>query len=96
MIFERAREVGESRRDSIDPGAACDGRFVDVRGDVQDRYNEGIRRRMRYTVWSSGGNSRYLSPDGSSHSPYRGFAFEYVLRARRFRPRDYVIARFDR
>ena len=70
-------------------------RFVDVRPEVQDRYNERLQRRMKHMVWSSGCHSWYLSPDGSNHSLYPGFAFEYVLRARRFRPRDYEIARFE-
>jgi cation diffusion facilitator CzcD-associated flavoprotein CzcO len=68
-------------------------RFVDVRPEVQARYNERIQRRMKHMVWSSGCSSWYLSPDGSNHSLYPGFAAEYVLRARRFRPSDYVIAR---
>ncbi len=64
-------------------------RYVDVRQEVQDRYDAGIQARMPRMVWSSGCNSWYLSKDGSNHSLYPGFAAEYVLRARRFRPRDY-------
>lgn len=69
-------------------------RFVDVRQAVQDRYNEGIQKRMPHMAWSSGCNSWYLSPDGSNHALYPGFAAEYVLRSRHFRPADYEIARF--
>ncbi len=67
---------------------------VEVRQDVQDRYNEGIQRRMKHMVWTSGCNSWYLSEDGTNHSLYPGFAAEYVLRARRFKPSDYEITRF--
>lgn len=63
--------------------------LVDVRQEVQDRYDAGIQRRMKHMVWTSGCKSWYLSSDGSNHSLYPGFAFEYVLRARRFRPADY-------
>jgi cation diffusion facilitator CzcD-associated flavoprotein CzcO len=69
-------------------------RFVDVRQDVQDRYNEGLQRRMKYMVWDTGCHPWYLSPDGTNHALYPGFAAEYVLRARRFRASDYEIARF--
>jgi cation diffusion facilitator CzcD-associated flavoprotein CzcO len=69
-------------------------RFVDVRQEVQDRYNAGLQRRMKRMVWSSGCHSWYLSPDGSNHALFPGFAAEYVARARRFRPADYEIARF--
>jgi len=68
-------------------------RYLHVRQEVQNRYNEGLQGRMKHMVWSTGCNSWYLSSDGSNHSLYPGFAVEYVLRARRFRERDYEIVR---
>lgn len=68
-------------------------RWVDVRQRTLDRYDAGIQGRMKHMVWSSGCNSWYLSKDGSNHALYPGFAAEYVLRARRFRAKDYEIAR---
>ena len=67
-------------------------RWVDVRQDVQDRYNAGIQARMPRMVWHTC-KSWYLSEDGSNHALYPGFAAEYALRARRFEPDDYEIAR---
>jgi len=64
--------------------------YVDVRQDAQDRYNAGIQGRMKYMVWPNC-KSWYLSPDGSNHALYPGFAAEYVLRARHFRPDDYEL-----
>lgn len=72
---------------------AEDLKFVDVRQDVQDRYNEGLQGRMKYMAWSSGCNSWYLSSDGSNHALYPGFAWEYVLRTRKFKPSEYEIAK---
>ncbi|MEN8184810.1 MAG: NAD(P)/FAD-dependent oxidoreductase, partial [Myxococcota bacterium] len=68
---------------------------VDVLQEVQDRYNERLQRRMRHMVWSSGCNSWYLSEDGRNHALYPGFASEYVLRARKFRPSEYQVERFS-
>ena len=68
-------------------------RFVDVRPDVLERYNAGIQARMKHMVWSTC-KSWYLSPDGSNHALYPGFAAEYALRARRFQASDYELARF--
>jgi cation diffusion facilitator CzcD-associated flavoprotein CzcO len=68
---------------------SCGLKYVDVRQDVQDRYNAGLQRRMKHTVWSSGCNSWYLSDDGKNHALYPGFATEYCLRIRRFRPAEY-------
>jgi cation diffusion facilitator CzcD-associated flavoprotein CzcO len=64
-------------------------KYVDVRQDRQDRYNQTIQGRMKHMVWSSGCNSWYLSSDSENHALYPGFAAEYVLRARHFDPADY-------
>jgi cation diffusion facilitator CzcD-associated flavoprotein CzcO len=69
---------------------SCRLRYVDVRQEVQDRYNEGLQKRMKHMVWSSGCNSWYLSDDGKNHALYPGFASEYCLRIRRFRPAEYT------
>jgi cation diffusion facilitator CzcD-associated flavoprotein CzcO len=67
-------------------------KYVDIRQDVQDRYNARIKERMKHMVWG-GCKSWYLNEDGSNHSLYPGFAAEYVLRARRFKPEEYEIVR---
>jgi len=67
-------------------------RSVEVRQEAQERWNARIQGRMEHMVWSSGCKSWYLSEDGSNHSLYPGFATEYVLRTRRFDPRDYLLA----
>ena len=63
-------------------------KYMDIRQDVQDRYNEGIQKRMKHMVWG-GCKSWYLNADGTNHSLYPGFAAEYVLRTRRLNPDDY-------
>jgi cation diffusion facilitator CzcD-associated flavoprotein CzcO len=63
-------------------------KYMDIRQDVQDRYNEGIQKRMKHMVWG-GCKSWYLDEDGSNHSLYPGFAAEYVLRTRKLHPKDY-------
>jgi cation diffusion facilitator CzcD-associated flavoprotein CzcO len=69
-------------------------KYMDVRQDVQDRYNERLQARMKHMAWSSGCKSWYLSEDGKNHTLYPGFAAEYVLRSRKLRPQDYEITRF--
>lgn len=85
QIAYALQAIHKLRRDGL--------RYVDVRQEVQDRYNDGLQRRMKRMVWSSGCNSWYLSKDGENHALYPGFAAEYVLRVRRFRPSEYLIAR---
>jgi cation diffusion facilitator CzcD-associated flavoprotein CzcO len=76
--------IARMRRDGL--------RFVDVRPEVMARYDAGIQARMKHMVWHTC-KSWYLSPDGSNHALYPGLAAEYALRARRFRPQDYELAR---
>jgi len=65
-------------------------KYMDIRQEVQDRYNDGIQKRMKHMVWG-GCKSWYLDEDGSNHSLYPGFAAEYVLRTRKLHPKDYEI-----
>ena len=72
---------------------AEDLKFVDIKKEVQDRYNEGIQARMKHMVWG-GCKSWYLSEDGINRSLYPGFAAEYVLRTRKLHPEDYEAVAF--
>jgi cation diffusion facilitator CzcD-associated flavoprotein CzcO len=66
-------------------------KYVDVRQDVQDAYNAQLQHRMRHTAWSSGCKSWYLDDTGVNRTLFPGFASEYCLRTRRFRPSEYEI-----
>ncbi|MGO4255714.1 flavin-containing monooxygenase [Marmoricola sp. RAF53] len=67
-------------------------RYLDVRKDVQDAYNERIQRRLRSTTWMSGCTSWYLTADGFNASMYPGFATQYLRQMRDFRISDYDVA----
>ena len=63
--------------------------YLDVRADVQHRYNERIQKRLERTTWMSGCRSWYLTADGYNASMYPGFATQYLAQMRSFRPGDY-------
>lgn len=65
-------------------------RYLDVREDVQRRYNKSIQKRLTKTTWMSGCNSWYLTADGFNASMYPGFATQYLRQMRDFRFADYV------
>jgi cation diffusion facilitator CzcD-associated flavoprotein CzcO len=65
--------------------------MVDVRPDVQRRYNERIHARLRKTVWASGCMSWYLTRDGKNTTLWPGFTFEFRLKTRRFKAADYEL-----
>jgi len=68
-------------------------RFLDVRDDVQRRYNTRIQRRLTKTTWMSGCNSWYLTKDGFNGSMYPGFATQYLRQMRDFRFDHYDAAK---
>ncbi|MEC9325377.1 MAG: 4-hydroxyacetophenone monooxygenase, partial [Actinomycetota bacterium] len=64
-------------------------RYLDVRADVQRRYNDRLQRRLAKTTWMSGCTSWYLTPDGFNASMYPGLATQYRRQMRAFRFSDY-------
>ncbi|MFC3519005.1 flavin-containing monooxygenase [Streptomonospora nanhaiensis] len=63
---------------------------IEARADAQAAYNEWVQRRMRGTVWVSGGcDSWYLNDKGRNTTLWPGFTWDYALRTRRFDPHNY-------
>ena len=70
-------------------------RYLDVRAEVQRRYNDAIQQRLTGTTWMSGCSSWYLTADGFNASMYPGLATQYLRQMRRFRLSDYDSVAFD-
>ncbi|AFM15928.1 putative flavoprotein involved in K+ transport [Mycolicibacterium chubuense NBB4] len=64
--------------------------YLDVRAEVQHRYNERIQQRLTKTTWMSGCRSWYLTADGFNASMYPGLATQYLRQMRQFRLEDYT------
>lgn len=67
---------------------------LDVRPEVQARYNEDIQRRLQSTTWNSGCQSWYLTEDGFNATMFPGFATQYVNQLRTLDLQDYKIHDF--
>ncbi len=64
---------------------------VDVRADEQARYNAEIQRRLRRSVWQTGGcRSWYQDAKGRNTALWPGFAFRYRRTTAHFRPAAYA------
>jgi hypothetical protein len=70
-------------------------RYLDVRADVQRRYNDRIQKRLAKTTWMSGCSSWYLTADGFNAAMYPGFATQYLRQMREFRFADYDAVAHD-
>jgi hypothetical protein len=65
---------------------------IEVRADVQDRYNRAIQKRLETTVWNTGGcSSWYLDRHGVNSVIYPGFTWRFRLKTLRFDPAKYVL-----
>lgn len=62
---------------------------VEVKAEVEAAFVRQMDERSGYTVWKSGCDSWYLSPNGRNNTLYPGFNFEYRLRVARFNPAQY-------
>jgi len=66
-------------------------RTVEVRPDVQERYNRDVQRRMNGTVWSTGCKSWYLDEQGNNPTLWPDWTWRFRRRTARFNPQEYVI-----
>jgi cation diffusion facilitator CzcD-associated flavoprotein CzcO len=64
---------------------------IEVKQDIQDRFNADLQQRLRKTVWSRGCTSWYLTADGKNTANWPGFSFEFRLKTRRPRWDDYAV-----
>lgn len=70
---------------------------LDVRPEVQRRYNDELHRELAKTVWNSGGcNSWYLDAHGRNRVLWPSFTFRFRERTRSFDPADYVVSNGSR
>jgi cation diffusion facilitator CzcD-associated flavoprotein CzcO len=59
-------------------------RAYDVRRDIQDQYNAKLQQRLHGTVWESGCQSFYRTPDGKNTTIWPGYTFEFSRLTSRF------------
>ena len=64
----------------------------EVREEVQDAFNARIQKRLRGTVWNTGGcASWYLDENGKNTTIWPGFTWPYRQETRHFEPADYQL-----
>ena len=63
---------------------------IDVRPEVEQAFRADMTRRLKGTVWTSGCNSWYLTPDGEVFL-WPGFTFDYWRRTRTANLADYQL-----
>ncbi len=70
---------------------------LDVRPDVQARFNRQLQRKLTKGVWTEGGcKSWYLDAQGVNRTVWPGFTWRYWMRTKTVRPEDYTLTRARR
>jgi cation diffusion facilitator CzcD-associated flavoprotein CzcO len=66
-------------------------RTMEVRREVQERYNDELQEALKGTVWSAGRcQSWYLDDTGRNTTLWPSYSFRFRQRTRRFDPTSYV------
>ncbi|TQM80747.1 cation diffusion facilitator CzcD-associated flavoprotein CzcO [Saccharothrix saharensis] len=70
---------------------------LDVRPDVQARFNRQLQRKLTKGVWTEGGcKSWYLDARGINRTVWPGFTWRYWMRTKTVRAEDYTLTRARR
>ncbi|MCO2331020.1 NAD(P)/FAD-dependent oxidoreductase, partial [Pseudomonas aeruginosa] len=68
-------------------------RYLDVKPEVQRRFNLEVQQGLRHTVWERGCDSWYKTAAGKNTNNWPGYTFVYRWRTRRPELADYDLAR---
>ncbi|WP_044875295.1 NAD(P)/FAD-dependent oxidoreductase [Pseudomonas sp. LFM046] len=68
-------------------------RYLDLKPEVQRRFNQRLQQDVRHTVWERGCSSWYKTADGRNTNNWPGFTFSYRRQARRLELDHYECAR---
>jgi hypothetical protein len=68
---------------------------VDVKKEVQTKFNIEIQKKLEGTIWLSGCKSWYLSADGKNHTVWPGFTLEFRNRTKTINLNDYQLEKSD-
>ena len=66
-------------------------RSLEIKRDVQERYNVKLQRRLQKAMWSKGCKSWYLTADGTNTANWPGYSLEFTLRTRAPKWDEYVV-----
>jgi cation diffusion facilitator CzcD-associated flavoprotein CzcO len=88
IIESQTAYIAEALNSMRASGAAA----IEVRADVQARYNDELQHKLAGTVWNTGGcRSWYLDRNGRNTTLWPSFTFRFRQRTRSFDPADYLM-----
>lgn len=69
---------------------------MEVKQVIQDKFNEEIQKKLKNTVWNTGGcKSWYLTEDGKNATVWPDFTFRYKQKTKKINPSDFVFEKIE-
>jgi cation diffusion facilitator CzcD-associated flavoprotein CzcO len=65
-------------------------RYMDVKPQVQQRFNQHLQQVIRHSIWEQGCNSWYKNAAGKNTNNWPGFTFSYRQQTRHLELADYA------
>jgi len=84
MIESQCRYIADALKQQAQKQSS-----LDLKPEVQSRYNADIQQRLAKTVWQSGCSSWYKRDDGKNFTLWPGTTFSYRARTKRIDPACY-------
>ncbi len=69
------------------------GDYIDVRQDVQEKFNARVQEKLKGTVWTSGCQSWYQQADGKNFTIWPASTWRFWLETRDLAPGAYAVVR---
>jgi cation diffusion facilitator CzcD-associated flavoprotein CzcO len=88
MIESQLAFVTGALREMRSRGAST----VEVRGEVQEKYNAEIQARLENTVWNTGCHSWYLDAQGRNPTLWPDWTWRFRHVTAHFDPAEYLVA----
>ena len=66
-------------------------RAIDVKKNIQQRFNERIQRRLQNSIWSKGCTSWYLTAEGKNTTNWPGYSFMFRRKTSAPKWDDYAV-----
>lgn len=70
-------------------------KYMDVKKDVEESYNQELQDRLKKSVWADSCNSWYVTKSGKNTTLWPGFTLEFKARTFALNPMDYNLVKIN-
>ncbi len=68
-------------------------KYIDVKKEVENNYNQELQERLKKSVWADSCNSWYVTKSGKNTTLWPGFTIEFKAKTFAFNPMEYNLVK---